>query len=56
MGIIEPIPPDNIKVGTPNVIVRLFFGSEIDPAPVFLSTDKIRSVDWNDLLEQMVVL
>ena len=49
-----PLPPDTIRMGTPEMIVRLFYGSDIDPATVLLAIDKSRSVDWDNLRRQMV--
>ena len=54
MGIMTPLPPDTTRMGTPDMIVRLFYGSEVDPKQVLLAIDKSRSVDWDDPRRQMV--
>ena len=54
MGIMPPLPPDTIIMGTPKIIVRLFYGSDIDPARVLLAIDKSCSVDWDNLRIQSV--
>ena len=54
MGIMTPLPPDTMRMGTPEMIVRLFFGSDIDPARVLFAIEKSRSVDWDNLRRQMV--
>ena len=49
MGTMTPLPSDTIRMGRPNMIVRLFYGSDIDPARVLLVIYKSRLVDWDDL-------